>query len=70
VLPADLGEQRASVAHDVEIATEAPRVIRMQDGRLLPAENATQQEAFRACRHLPSPPQGGFGAQGFGGTST
>ena len=34
------------ITHDVEIAAEAPRVIRMQDGRLLGAtEKATEQEA-------------------------
>jgi putative ABC transport system ATP-binding protein len=34
------------ITHDVEIAAEAPRVIRMQDGRLLSAAaDATEQEA-------------------------
>jgi ABC-type lipoprotein export system ATPase subunit len=33
------------ITHDVEIAAEAPRVIRMQDGRLLAAANMTEQEA-------------------------
>jgi putative ABC transport system ATP-binding protein len=34
------------IKHDVEFAAEAPRVIRMQDGRLLGgAANATEQEA-------------------------
>jgi putative ABC transport system ATP-binding protein len=33
------------ITHDVEIAAEAPRVIRMQDGGLLAAANVTEQEA-------------------------
>jgi putative ABC transport system ATP-binding protein len=33
------------ITHDVEIAAEAPRVIRMQDGRLLTTANVTEQEA-------------------------
>jgi putative ABC transport system ATP-binding protein len=33
------------ITHDVEIAAEAPRVIRMQDGQLLAAATVTEQEA-------------------------
>jgi putative ABC transport system ATP-binding protein len=40
------GHTVVMITHDVEIAAEAPRVIRMQDGRLLSAAaNATEQEA-------------------------
>ena len=35
------------ITHDTEIAAQAPRVIRMQDGRLLdPAERPSQKEAL------------------------
>jgi putative ABC transport system ATP-binding protein len=33
------------ITHDVQIAAEAPRVIRMQDGQLLAAATVTEQEA-------------------------
>ena len=40
------GHTVVMITHDVEIAAEAPRVIRMQDGRLLSAAaNPTEQEA-------------------------
>ena len=36
-----------------------------------PTFDAKTQEAFRACRqYLPTPPQRGFGGQGFNGPST
>jgi hypothetical protein len=35
-----------------------------------PTFDAKTQEAFRACRqYLPTPPQGGFGGQGYSGPS-
>ena len=44
-LSTDRGHTVVLITHDAEIAQEAPRVIRMQDGRLLLAENAAEREA-------------------------
>jgi putative ABC transport system ATP-binding protein len=43
-LSTDRGQTVILITHDIEIAAQAPRVIRMQDGRLLnPVEEATQE---------------------------
>jgi putative ABC transport system ATP-binding protein len=45
-LSTDRGQTVILITHDVEIAAQAPRVIRMQDGQLLnPVEESTAQEA-------------------------
>jgi putative ABC transport system ATP-binding protein len=45
-LSTESGHTVILITHDVEIAAQAPRLTRMQDGRLLGAvENATEQEA-------------------------
>jgi putative ABC transport system ATP-binding protein len=45
-LSTDRGQTVILITHDVEIAAQAPRVIRMQDGQLLnPVEESPAQEA-------------------------
>jgi putative ABC transport system ATP-binding protein len=47
-LSTDSGHTVVLITHDVEIAAEAPRVIRMQDGRLLAAAEETAEQEARS----------------------
>jgi len=47
-LSTDSGHTVVLITHDVEIAAEAPRVIRMQDGRLLAAAEKTAEQEARS----------------------